>query len=90
MIQETKAYKVGEMFFPTIQQAQKQELLQLLSDGGEHTEVAKSVIDSIINHVDEVVSILTDTPKPKSPRKPRSDLGTKRKPKAPGPELEAK
>ena len=72
MIQQVSAYRVGELVFPTIQDAQKKELEMLLADGGEHTEIAKAVIESIILHTDEVVAILTCQPKSK---KPRSDKG---------------
>jgi hypothetical protein len=78
MIQAISAYRVGEMVFPTIQEAQNKELQDLLSDGAAHTETAKAVIDSIIAHTDEVVAILTCSPKREAPRKPRSDIGKKR------------
>jgi hypothetical protein len=77
-IKQGPAWYIGQQVFPTIQEAQKEELKVLLSDGGAHTEVAKAVIDSIINHMDEVIAILTCTPKSKGPRKPRSDIGKKR------------
>jgi hypothetical protein len=78
MIQSINAYKVGERVFPTIEEAQKEELMLLLADGGAHTEVAKSVINSVINHVDDVIAILTCQPKVKTTRKPRCDIGKKR------------
>lgn len=79
MIQQVAAFQVGQQVFPTIKEAQREELRKLLSDGGEHTETALAVIDSVIKHSDEVVAILTCKP---TTKKPRSDKGTKRKPKA--------
>ena len=80
------------MVFPTLQEAQKCELAALfdgMDDGAGH-ERANACAAAIVSNCDEIVAILTCAPKPKSPRKPRSDIGTKRKPKATGPELEAK
>jgi hypothetical protein len=71
-IQAVSAYRVGEQVFPTIQEAQKKEIMDL----GCTTESA----DLIIAHTDEVVAILTCQPRTK---KVRSDKGTKRKPKTP-------
>ena len=83
MIQSVNAYKVGEMVFPTIQQAQKEELISLLTPEGQIASDQEQVkmVDSIIAHTDQVVAILTCQPKAKAPRKPRSDIGKKRSPK---------
>jgi hypothetical protein len=72
-IQTVTAYRVGEQVFPTIQQAQKEELAKLL-DG----VTVDKMLDAIVAHTDEIVAILTCTPKSKGPRKPRSDIGKKR------------
>jgi coenzyme F420-reducing hydrogenase gamma subunit len=81
MIQSVSAYKVGERFFPTIEEAQKEELLSLLLPEGqiEKNESAQEVIDNLVHHTDEVVAILTCAPKSK---KPRSDKGRKRGPRS--------
>ena len=82
-IQQVSAYRVGEQVFPTIQEAQKKELNDLVAEGGVMNDAGKSVIDRIIEHTDEVVAILTCQPRTK---KPRSDKGKKRTPKtAPNP-----
>ena len=71
MIQQVSAYKVGEQVFPTIQEAQRRELVSLLCGDAVVPEQIP-VIDAIIKHTDEVVAILTCQPKTK---KPRSDKG---------------
>ena len=82
-IQQVSAYRVGEQVFPTIQEAQKKELNDLVAEGGVMNDAGKLVIDRIIEHTDEVVAILTCQPRTK---KPRSDKGKKRTPKtAPNP-----
>jgi coenzyme F420-reducing hydrogenase gamma subunit len=82
-IQQVSAYRVGEQVFPTIQEAQKKELNDLVVEGGVMNDAGKLVIDRIIEHTDEVVAILTCQPRTK---KPRSDKGKKRTPKtAPNP-----
>ena len=77
-IQQVSAYRVGETVFPTIQEAQKAELITLLSNGCAHTDSAVAVVESIVHHTDEVVAILTCQPKAAAKRKPRSDIGKKR------------
>lgn len=79
-IQSVSAYRVGERVFPTIEEAQKEELLSLVVPEGqlEKNGVVHDTIDRIIVHTDEVVAILTCQPKSKAPRKPRSDIGKKR------------
>lgn len=70
-ITEVKAYRVGEQVFPTIQEAQRQELIALMptsADMASKDGAAKWITD----HTDEVVAILTCQPKSK---KPRSDKG---------------
>ena len=81
-IQQVSAYRVGTMVFPTIQEAQKEELLSILAPEGrvEKDLVLHRTIDQIIQHTDEVVAILTCQPVAK-PKKTRSDKGKKRKPK---------
>jgi hypothetical protein len=80
-IEQVSAYRVGELMFPTIQEAQKSELAALFSvmpnSGGVPLDIIAS---TIVEHTDEVVAILTCQPKAKakSPRKPRSDIGKKR------------
>jgi hypothetical protein len=74
MIVETKAYQVGTLVFPTIQEAQQAEIIPLLKGLSE----APTAASMIVAHTDEIVAILTCTPKSKGPRKPRSDLGKKR------------
>ena len=83
-MKEVKAYQVGTLVFFTIQDAQAYELRTLLTDGTAPTDERGDVADYIVKHTDEVVAILTCAPKPKPPRKPRSDMGTKRQPKVAG------
>ena len=78
MITIAPGYQTGERWFRTIEEAQKEELFALLSDGDSHTEAVKDVIESLVAHTDEVVAILTCQPKSK---KPRSDKGKKRTPR---------
>lgn len=79
-IQQVSAYRVGELVFPTIREAQKEELISLLLPEGrlEKDETLHKAIDRIIEHTDEIVAILTCQPKSKAHRKPRSDIGKKR------------
>jgi len=79
MIQEVSAYRVGVQVFPTIQEAQKQELKALVK-GPEADNFAQWAIA----HADEIIAILTCQPKSK---KPRSDKGkSHRKPAVSNPE----
>lgn len=84
-IQQVSAYRVGELVFSTIKEAQKKELLDLSSGDRPPSDAIppedQSWVDFIVDHTDEVVAILTCQPKPKAPRKPRSDIGKKRSPK---------
>lgn len=73
---------VGQQVFPTIQEAQKSELAELLSDQGSLNEMGHEIIDRIIAHTDEVVAILTCAPKTK---KPRSDKGKSHRKQLPEP-----
>jgi hypothetical protein len=83
MIQQTTAYRVGELVFPTIQGAQKKEILDLMCGDKVPTDNELKAADFIVSRTDEIVAILTCEPRTK---KPRSDKGTKRKPKeAPAP-----
>jgi hypothetical protein len=86
MIQQVPAFQVGQLVFPTLQEAQKSELIALFDgavDGNLEfsKEGAKAFAEAVVSHTDEVVAILTCTPKSKGPRKPRSDIGKKRAPK---------
>jgi hypothetical protein len=81
MIEISPGYKTGGLWFPTIQEAQKLELLTLLYPEDQPNDVAKAVINLIVVNTDEVVAILTCHPKAATKRKPRSDIGTKRKAK---------
>ena len=78
MIQQVSAYKVGTLVFPTIQEAQQDELLTLMHGDAVPSDAERKAACWIVTHVDEVVAILTCTPKSKGPRKPRSDIGKKR------------
>jgi hypothetical protein len=83
MIEETKAYRVGELVFPTIQEAQKSELAKVLHglDDGSGTSMAEGAAHIIVENTDEIVAILTCQPVAKQ-KKVRSDKGKKRTPKA--------
>ena len=78
MIQSISAYKVGERVFPTIEEAQQNELLALMGAENSPTESDTNSAAWIVAHTDDVVAILTCQPKSKAPRKPRSDIGKKR------------
>ena len=78
-IQTVSAYKVGELVFPTIQEAQKHEIEALFPPKSDACGFSADEISAVIvAQTDEVVAILTCSPKSKGPRKPRSDLGKKR------------
>ena len=81
MIQVVSSYLVGQQLFPTIEEAQKAELADLLNkkDSVDSDNLALVCAESIISHADEVIAILTCEPLKK---KPRSDKGKKRGPKA--------
>ena len=74
---EVTAYRVGTLVFPTIEEAQKSELMGLMP-GGQDSPSNAIAVDWMVSHVDEVVAILTCHPKAKAPRKPRADQGKKR------------
>ena len=78
-MKEITAYKVGEQVFPTIQEAQKSELIALFSPwpNGIDEPHESLAATAVLAHLDEVVAILTCQPK-STPRKPRSDIGKKR------------
>ena len=78
MIQSISAYKVGERVFPTIEEAQQNELLALMGAENSPTESDTNSAAWIVAHTDDVVAILTCHPKSKAPRKPRSDICKKR------------
>ncbi len=78
MIEKTTAFKVGEQFFPCIEEAQKHELAALLESVGESGIAAASLL---ISHKEEVLNILTMTPK--SHAKARKANGATRKPRTP-------
>ena len=66
------------MFFPTIQEAQQQEILSLMCGEKTPTDSETKAANWMVTHLDEVVAILTAQPKSKALRKPRSDIGKKR------------
>lgn len=80
-IQIVTAYRVGELVLPTIQEAQRKELLDLMCGDKVPTNNETNAADFMVSHTDEVVAILTCEPKGRAPRKPRSDIGKKRKTK---------
>jgi hypothetical protein len=84
MIQQVAAFQVGQQVFPTIQEAQKEELRPLFRhDGDARPNSVEEVVSIIVEHAGEIVEILTGQPRTK---KPRSDKGKKRTPKtAPNP-----
>jgi hypothetical protein len=80
MITETKAYRVGELVFRTIQQAQQKEILDLMCGDKVPSDIETNATEFIVEHTDQIVAILTCAPKPK--KKTRSDNGVKRGPRA--------
>ena len=81
-IKECTAYRVGEQIFVTIQEAQIKELVDLMCGDKIPYDNESSAAAWMVSHTDEVIAILTCTPKSK-PRKPRSDIGKKRAKKDP-------
>lgn len=83
MIETAPGYKVNQLWFVTIQEAQAAELATLFMGLADQDGrcIAKQCAEAVIEHLDQVVAILTDDPKPTAKRKPRSDIGTKRKAK---------
>ena len=77
-MKEVTAYQVGTLVFPTIQQAQQNELLTLIAGDKAPSDAEQKATLWMVTHVDEVVAILTCQPKKKTTRKPRCDIGTKR------------
>ncbi len=73
MITISPGYQTGERWFRTIEEAQKEELSNLLD-----SVPPDKMLDALVEHTDEVVAILTCQPKSKAPKKPRSDIGKKR------------
>lgn len=78
MIEIVPWYRVGQTVFPTIQEAQYQELYDLIGGDGSPNPVKNDVLREIILQRDKVVAILTEQPRTK---KVRSDKGKKRAPK---------
>ena len=79
MIQQVAAFQVGQLVFPTLQEAQQHEIEALFPVKADACGFSVDEISTVIvAHTDEVVAILTCTPKSKAPRKPRSDIGKKR------------
>ena len=83
MITITPGYQTGERWFKTIEEAQQSELAALfkITEGFKlnlNDDDPEKIAEVIVANTDEVVAILTCTPKSKSPRKPRSDIGKKR------------
>ena len=85
-IQIVTAYRVGELVLPTIQEAQKRELIDLMAADPTSNWSDLAAAAFIVAHTNEIVAILTCQPKSKSPRAPRSDKGKKRGPKTLAPE----
>lgn len=78
------AWYIGQQVFPTIQEAQKKELIDLMTGGdGRPNDDGIRMADFIVSHTDEVVAILTCQPKVKTTRKQRCDIGKKRGKKEP-------
>ena len=79
MIEKTTAFMVGEKVFPCIEEAQRHEILNLLS-------CTEEVAGAIMDHSEQIVDILTTTAasKPKArainggrkPRKAKSAVAT--------------
>ena len=82
-MKQVTAYQVGEQVFPTIKEAQQNELAALFDkkDSPDSEHLANVCAASVLEHADEVLAIITCQPKSKEPRKPRKDKGTKRAPK---------
>lgn len=82
MIEKTTAYKVGQQFFPTIQDAQRQELISILSgmDTGPDTTLAEHAADTVLAQKDKVMDVLTMAPN--SRPKARKANGAVRKSRA--------
>lgn len=79
MIEIAPGYRTGEMWFPTIQQAQVEELLKLMNrESLEFTDAETKAAQWIVENTEKVVAILTFQPKAAAKRKPRSDIGKKR------------
>jgi hypothetical protein len=76
-MKEVRAFQVGTLVFPTIQEAQQQEIISLMCGEKTATDSEINAVDWMVAHTDEIVAILTCQPK-STPRKPRSDIGKKR------------
>lgn len=77
-MKEVRAFQVGTLVFPTIQEAQQQEIISLMCGEKTATDSEINAVDWMVSHPDEIVAILTCAPKAAAKRKPRSDIGKKR------------
>ena len=74
-IEKTPGYKVGNLFMPTLIEAQKEALKQIFPDGVSMNR--DDIADALLNHAEKITAIL-DPPKALIPRQTRKDKGTKR------------
>jgi hypothetical protein len=76
VIQQVAAFQVGQLVFPTLQEAQQHEIEALFPVKADACGFSVDEISTVIvANTDEVVAILTCQPRTK---KPRSDKGKKR------------
>jgi hypothetical protein len=77
VIQQVPAFQVGQLVFPTLQEAQRHEIEALFpsKEGGKCVFSPEEIASVIVGQTDEIVAILTCAPRTK---KPRSDKDKKR------------
>jgi hypothetical protein len=82
MIEKTLGYKVGQLFFPCIAEAQRHEIEELLRAGesGSIGFTPENIAAFILTHQDKILDILTTTPTSKV-RARKINGGTKRRKK---------
>lgn len=87
MIEKTLGYKVGQMFFPCIEDAQRRELEQLFEKANLPGDLrAGWIAAKVLEHQEKILDILTTTPTSKV-RARKINGGTKRRKKTqPSPE----
>jgi hypothetical protein len=87
MIEKITGFKVGEQFFPTIEDAQKAELVELLSETAFNAEDTKLIAAVIVEDSEKIIDILTMKPSSR-PKARKINGGRKKRTKTePEPEL---
>lgn len=88
MIEKTTGFKVGQLFFPTLAEAQIEALTKLLTEhypDAKYPEVWTDIATAISHHSEDYMKVLQQG-RELRPRKIRADKGTKRASRKPAPQ----